>query len=122
VVGGEVRAAGTVALVGEVGVGLLRASDPLGSARGVPAEVLRGLRRSGNHQRQGIEAAELLTGCGPRCDSSSCMGSGREGRAWEASWRQGGADAGLGRGWGAAEQPDHGGAESSVRRSKAAGC
>jgi hypothetical protein len=38
-----------VAFVGKVGAGPLRASDPLGSARGVPAEVLRGLRRSGKH-------------------------------------------------------------------------
>jgi hypothetical protein len=79
--------------VGEVGAGLLRASDPLGSARGAPAEVLQGLRRSGKHQLQGIEAAELLTGGGPRCDSCRCTGRGREGKAWEASWRRGGADA-----------------------------
>jgi hypothetical protein len=98
--------------VGEVGAGLLQASDPLGSARGVPAEVLRGLRQSGKHWQQGIEAAELLTGGGPRCDSGRCTGRGRKGRAWEASWRRGGAVAGLGRGWGAAERPDHGGTES----------
>jgi hypothetical protein len=110
-----------VALVGEVGAGLLRASDPLGSARGVPVEVLRGLRLSGNHRPQTIEAAELLTGGDPRCDSGRCTGRGREGRAWEASWCRVGADAGLGQGWGAAERPDHGGAESSVRQSKAAG-
>jgi hypothetical protein len=110
-----------VAVVGEAGAGLLRASDPLKSARGVPTEVLRDLRRSGNHRLQRIEVAELLTGGGPQCDSGRSTGRGREGRAWEASWRRGGADGALGRGWGAAERPDHSGAESSVRRSKVVG-
>jgi hypothetical protein len=35
--------------MGRVGAGLPQASDPLGSARGVPEEVLRRLRRSGKH-------------------------------------------------------------------------
>jgi hypothetical protein len=62
---------------------------------------------------------ELLTGGGPQVEFRRYMGQGREGRAWEASWRRGGADVGLGRGWGAAGRPVHGGAGSLVRRSKA---
>jgi hypothetical protein len=72
VISGEVRAAGTGGARGEGCCRGPSASDHHGSARGVPAQVLRGLRRSGNHRWQGIEAAELLTGGDPRCDSGHC--------------------------------------------------
>jgi hypothetical protein len=111
---------GRAALVGEVDAGRLRASDSHRSARGAPAEVPRGLRGSEGYRRRGIKGEEQLTSGGPRVEFWRYTGRGREGRAWEASWRQGGADAGLGRGWGAAERPVHGGAEGSVRQSKAA--
>jgi hypothetical protein len=46
------------ALMEKFDAGLLRASDHHGSARGAPAEMLRGLRRAGNHRRRGIEGEE----------------------------------------------------------------
>jgi hypothetical protein len=58
-------------------------------------------------------------GGSPRVEFWRYTGRGREGRAWEASWRRGGADAGLGRGWGAAERLVHGGAEGPMRRGEA---
>jgi hypothetical protein len=63
--------------VGEVDAGCLRASDHHGSTRGVPADVLQGLRQSGNHRWWGIVVVELLTGGGPRCNSGRCTGRGR---------------------------------------------
>jgi hypothetical protein len=87
VVGGEVRAAGTGGARGEVDAGRLWASDPHGSARGAPAEVPRGLRGSKGYRRRGIEGEEQLIGGSPRVEFQHFTGRGREGRAWEASWR-----------------------------------
>jgi hypothetical protein len=65
-----------VELAVEVDARHLRAPRLHGSTREAPAEMLRGLRRSGNHPRQGIEVAEQLTGGGPRCNSGRCTGQG----------------------------------------------
>jgi hypothetical protein len=81
--------------VGEVDAGCLRASDPHRSAHGARAEVPRGLRGSEGYRRQGIEGEEQLTGDGPRLEFRRYTGRGHEGRAWEASWRWGGADVAL---------------------------
>jgi hypothetical protein len=59
---------GRATLVGEVDVGRLWASDPHGSARGVPVEVPRGLRGSEGYRRREIEGEEQLTGGGPRVE------------------------------------------------------
>jgi hypothetical protein len=48
-----------------------------GSAQSGAVKELRGLRRSGNHRRQGIEVAGRLTGGGPRCNSGRYTGWGR---------------------------------------------
>jgi hypothetical protein len=50
-VGDEGRAAETAALAEKVDAGVLQASDHRGSTRGDPAKILRGLGRSGDHQR-----------------------------------------------------------------------
>jgi hypothetical protein len=72
--------------MGKVDAGLLRASDPHGSARGAPAEVPRGLRGSEGYRRRGIEGEKQLTGGGPRVEFRRYTGRGREGRVWGASW------------------------------------
>jgi hypothetical protein len=45
-------------------------------------------------------------------------GRGCGGRAQGASWHRGEAEAGLGRGWGAAERRVHGGAGGAAQQSK----
>jgi hypothetical protein len=107
--GDEGRAAGTAALVEEDDAGHLQASGHHGSTRGAPAKVLPGLGGSGDCQRRGNEAAEHFTG--PRWKSGHGKGRGRGQKLREASWRRGGAAAGLGRSWGASKRRVHGGAE-----------
>jgi hypothetical protein len=66
-----------VALVGKVDAGRLRACDPHGSARGVPAELLWGLRWSGSTGGGGIEVVERVIDGGPWDNSGRCTGRGR---------------------------------------------
>jgi hypothetical protein len=110
-----------VALVERVDAGRLRVPGLHGSAREALAEMLWGLRRSGNHRRRGIEVAEQITGGNVGSNSGRRTGRARGGRAWGAPWHQGEAIVGVGRGWGAAGWRFHGGARSLGRRSKAAG-
>jgi hypothetical protein len=108
------------ALAGRAAAGVLRASDPHGSARGVPAEVPRGSGGSGDHRRRGITRAGHLTGGGSRSNSGHCQRRNREWRHRGVAWHRGEAAAGLGRSWGAAERPVHGEAGSSARRGERA--
>jgi hypothetical protein len=105
--------------VERVDAGVLRASDPHGSARGAPAEVPRGLRRAEGYRRRRIEVAELLTSGGSRSNSGHCRRRGRGWRPREASWWGGEPATGLGRGGGAVERPVHGKAKGSMWWSKA---
>jgi hypothetical protein len=87
------------ALVGKAAAGVLRASDPLGSARGVPAEVPRGSAGSGDRRRREIARAGRHTGGGSRSNSGHCWRRDRGWRPREASSRQGKATGG----WAGAE-------------------
>jgi hypothetical protein len=67
--------------------GRIQASNHHGSTRGVPAEMLRGSRRSKSYRRRGIEGAEQLTGGVPRVKFRRYTGRGCEWRACKASRR-----------------------------------
>jgi hypothetical protein len=73
-------------------------------------KTLRGSGRPGDHRQRGIVAAESLTVGGLGSNSGRCTGRGRGWNPRGASWRQGEAAAGLGRGWVAAERWVRGGA------------
>jgi hypothetical protein len=57
-----------------IDAGHLRAPGLHRSTREAPAEMLWGLRRSGNHRRGGIEVAEQITSGNVGCNSGCCTG------------------------------------------------
>jgi hypothetical protein len=100
------------ALVRKAAAGVLQASGFFGSTREGPVKTLRGSGRPGDHWRGAIAAEENLTVGGLGSNSGRCSGRRRGWNPRDASWRRGEDVAGLGRGWGAAEQRVRGGAEA----------
>jgi hypothetical protein len=98
--------------VGKAAAGALRASGFLGSTREGPVKTLRGSGRPGDRQRGAIAAEENLTVGGLGSNSGRCSGRRRGWDSRDAPWRRGEDVAGLGWGWGAAEQRVRGGAEA----------
>jgi hypothetical protein len=73
--------------VGRAAAEGLRALGHLGSMRGDPAKVPRGLGESGDHRRRGIARAERLTGGGFGFNSGTGRTRGSKQRPRTASWR-----------------------------------
>jgi hypothetical protein len=79
-----------------------------------------GVKMVGKHRRRGNRGGGACHRRRSLGQFRPLHGPGSRVRPGGASWHLGGADVGVGRGWGAAERPVHGEAGSSARWSERA--